>query len=80
MEVNVKMTAEEFQEFMTYQTDKAIYSKQLVSLHRLPAALACSLSNAVEPVDEKATKFKIIDQEHMGDLWYMAEDLMPKKG
>lgn len=79
MEINVKMTAEEFQEFMTWQADKEKYSKEVERLRRAPEIIAASLRWAVEPVEGKATKFKIVSQEHMGDAWDMAEEFMPKK-
>lgn len=80
MEINVKMTAEEFQEFVAYQADKASYSKQLVKMRSIPQCVARSLSFAVEPVEGKAPRFKIVSQEHMSAAWDMLEEFMPKKG
>lgn len=79
MEINVKMTAEEFQEFMAWQADKEKYSRETERLRRAPEYIAASLRWAVEPVEGKTDKFKIASQEHMGDVWDMAEEFMPKK-
>jgi len=79
MEISVKMTAEEFQEFMTWQADKEKYFKEVERLRRAPECIAASIRWAVEPVEGKAAKFKIVSQEHMGDVWDMAEEFMPKK-
>ncbi|MEG1594402.1 MAG: hypothetical protein RR350_08295 [Oscillibacter sp.] len=80
MEINVKMTAEEFQEFIAYQADKASYTAQLAKLRGVPKCVAASLSFAVEPVESKPGRFKITSQEHMSDVWDMLEEFMPKKG
>lgn len=80
MEVGVKMTAEEFQEFMDYRADKERYERDLVRLRQVPVAIASSLRWAVEPVEGKPGRFKIMSHEHMADAWDMAEEFMPKKG
>lgn len=79
MEINVKMTAEEFQEFMAYQADKASYSAHLDKLRRLPEIIASNLFFAVEPVEGKPGRFKIVSQEHIGDMFTILEDFKPKK-
>lgn len=79
MEVNVKMTVEEFQEFMIWQADKEKYSREVERLRRAPEIIANSLRWAVEPVEGKTAKFKIVSQEHMGDVWDMSQEFMPKK-
>ncbi len=79
MEISVKMTAEEFQEFMAWQADQEKYTKKMERLQRAPECIAVSLRFAVAPVDGKAGKFKIIDQEHLGDVWDMCEEYMPKR-
>lgn len=78
MEVNVSMTAEEFQEFMGWRADREKYAKEVERLRRAPGVIAASLRWAVQPVEGKATKFKIISQEHMGDAWDAAEAFMSK--
>lgn len=79
MEISVKMTAEEFREFMVWQTDRERYTKETERLRRVPGNIAASLRWAVEPVAGKTVKFKIVSQEHMGDVWDMAEEFIPKK-
>lgn len=79
MEVTVKMTAEEFQEFVAWRTEKDAYRKEVDRLIRAPCLIASSLRWAVEPVEGKAGRFKIIDQEHMSDAWDAAMEFMPKE-
>lgn len=79
MEVTVKMTVEEFLEFNEYQKNRAVYAERLVKLGRLPEVLAQKLEFAVEPDPKKPGKFKITDQEHMADLWDMAEEILGKE-
>lgn len=79
MEINVKMTAEEFQEFMAYQADKTTYTKQMEKRTRVPECIAASLHFAVEPLEGKPGRFKIVSQEHMGDVWDMLEEFTPKR-
>lgn len=79
MEVNVKMTIEEFHEFVEYRDDKERYERDLVRIRRIPEAMATSLRFAVEPVEGKEGRYKIVSQEHMADVWDMIEEFMSKK-
>lgn len=78
MEINVKMDVAEFQEFMAWRAEKDKFKKVLERLRRAPEAMASSLRWAVEPVNGKPGKFKIVDQEHMADVWDMAQEFMEK--
>ena len=78
MEISVKMSAAEFQEFMAWRDEKERYAKDLDRLQGVPCSLARSLKFAVEPVEGKPGRFKIVDQEHMGDLWDAAKEFMEK--
>ena len=76
MEITVKMTEEEFLEFTEYQKNRAMYAEKLVNLKKLPETMAKKLGFAVEPDPKKPGKFKIADQEHMGDLWDLAGEIL----
>lgn len=76
MEISVKMSAAEFQEFMEWRKEKEWYEKDLDRLQGVPCSLDRSLKFAVEPVEGKPGRFKIVDQEHMGDLWDAAKEFM----
>lgn len=78
MEISVKMNVQEFQDFMAWREDKDKYKKDMERLRRAPEVLASSLRWAVEPVNGKPGKFKIVDQEHMADVWDMAQEFMEK--
>lgn len=75
MEVNVRMSAEEFLEFAEYQRNKAMYAEKLSKMQKLPRSMAAVLGFAVEPDEKRPGKFKIISQEHMADLWDMAGEI-----
>jgi len=76
MDINVKMTAEEFLEFMAYKQDKDEYKKKMATLERDKAEIARIISYAVEPVGTNADEFRIIDQGRMSDLWMMAGEIL----
>lgn len=78
MEISVKMTSDEFLEFMAWKSDKARYTEMEKNLRRAPAMIAASLRHGVQQQDGPRAKFKIIDHEHLGDAWDMAAEFMPK--
>lgn len=57
---------------------KTYFDKITASPKVLSEFLASSLRWAVEPVNGKSGKFKIVDQEHMADMWEMAQEFMEK--
>lgn len=61
MEISVKMDVAEFQDFMAWREDKDKYKKDMERLRRVTKVLASSLRWAVEPVNGKPGKFKIVD-------------------
>ena len=79
MEINVKMDAAEFQEFMEYREAKGKFEAALERVKNAPAMIATSLVNAVGPVTGKPGKWKIVDQEHMDDAMSMAAEYTEKK-
>lgn len=76
MEVNVKMSVEEFQEFCQYRSDKAMYAAKVVSAERKLENMAEKVYYAVEPDPKKAHKYKIVDHDHMDDLYEYAGDIL----
>lgn len=76
MEINVKMDAAEFQEFMEYREAKGRFEAELERVRRAPAMIAVSLAYAVEPVEGKPGKWKIVSQEHMDDAMSMAQEFL----
>lgn len=80
MKVTVEMTTKELEDFLAYQKSQEEYrAKQMAALQQikgLPFALATSLAYAVEPVEGKPGRFKIIDQEHMSDAWNCAGQII----
>ncbi len=84
MKVTVEMTTEELEDFLAYQKSREEYkAKQLAQLRKLeglPFALATSLSYAVDPVEGKPGRFKIINQEHMSDAWNYVGQIIGEAG
>lgn len=79
MDVTVNMSVEEFQEFMAWKDDKAQYARELVKTRKAPEMIAASLRFAVEPVEGKEGRYKIVSQEHMADVMDMVEEYATKK-
>lgn len=76
MEVNIKMSVEEFQEFCQYRSDKAMYAAKLISAERKLENMAKKVDYSVEPDPKKAHKYKIVDHDHMDDLYEYARDIL----
>lgn len=68
MKIVVEMTSEEFQEFLAWQGDKAIYEKQERKSRAQVEHMAKQVLWAVEEDPQRPGKFKIVDQDHMADL------------
>jgi len=71
------MTSSEFLEFEEWRKEHGRYEIELKRVRSTLEMIACSLSYAVEPVEEKPGKFKIADHEHMGDAWDMIQEFLP---
>lgn len=69
MKVVVEMTSEEFQEFMAWKRDKDMYEKDIEKLHREIDLMAKQVNWSVAPDPKKPGKYKIIDQDHLSDLY-----------
>lgn len=76
MEIVVKMDDSEFGDFMRYRANRGMYEARLKQVEKAPSMIARSLLNAVELVGGKSQKWKIADQEHMGDAVRFAEELL----
>lgn len=74
MKIHVEMTSEEFLEFTQWQKDKAKYDNKIEQVRRKGDAFSNKVLNAIEPDPKKEGKYKIVDQEHAGDLYEMALD------
>ena len=75
MKIIVEMTAEEFQEFCEYRKDKSMFSARVDHLSGRVQMLANKISYAVAPDPKKPGKYKIVDQEHMDDLYQLTADI-----
>ena len=74
MELTVHMTEEELVEFLEYRKDKEVNQKRIKRLRDDLQMLSRKMGWAVEPDPKKPGKYKIVDQDHMDDLWSMAGD------
>lgn len=76
MQINVQMSADEFQEFMAWRKDKGSYDKELEEMDRQLLFILKKVSYAVEPDPKKPGKFKIGDQDHAEELLDMTVELI----
>lgn len=72
MEITVKMTVEEFQQFVAWQKEQDYYEKEL-DKRQILAKKTCW---AIDADPKKPGKVKIIDQEHAAELLEMAKDYL----
>lgn len=79
MEVSVRMTAEEFREFMDWKKERSLYEMRETNLRRDMGgkleAIAAAVLGAVAPIDNNPEEFKIAEQGHMSDAWDLAGDV-----
>ena len=80
MEIVGKMDDSEFGDFMQYRANREMYAARLRQIEKVPSMIARSLLNAVELAGQKTRKWKIADQEHMGDAVRFAEELLDELG
>lgn len=74
MKITVEMTAEEFQEFMAWRSDKDAHEKELNKEYGYRELLCKKILWAVDVDPKKPGKCKIIDHEHATELVGMAND------
>lgn len=72
MEITVKMTVEEFQQFVAWQKEQDYYEKEL-NKREILAKKTCW---AIDADPKKPGKVKIIDQDHAAELLEMAKDYL----
>lgn len=76
MEITVKMTAEEFQQFVAWGKDRDYYKSRLGKELNKLEILAKKTCWAIDTDPKKPGKVKIIDQEHAAELLEMAKDYL----
>lgn len=74
MEVTVKMTEDEFQDFTRWRKDKKCYDAELVEIDGKFDHLNKKVLWALAPDEKCPGKVKIIDQEHAAELVEMANE------
>ena len=75
MKIVVEMTSEEFQEFLAWKADQKQYERKTEQLGRKYDLMVKGVFWSVEPDPKKAGKYKIVDQDHMHDLYDLALEL-----
>lgn len=76
MEITVKMTVEEFQQFVAWQKEQDYYEKELDKELDKRQILAKKTCWAIDADPKKPGKVKIIDQDHAAELLEMAKDYL----
>lgn len=76
MEITVKMTVEEFQQFVAWQKDRDYYKSRLDKELNRRETMAKKTCWAIDEDPKKPGKVKIIDQEHAAELLEMAKDYL----
>ena len=76
MEITVKMTVEEFQQFVAWQKDRDYYKNRLDKELDKREMLAKKTCWAIDEDPKKPGKVKIIDQDHAAELLEMAKDYL----
>lgn len=74
MEITVKMTAEEFEEFREWMKDRGCYKADLASTVRKWETFVNKVCWALGEDPKRPGKVKIIDHEHAEELLKMAND------
>ena len=76
MEITVKMTVEEFQQFVAWQKEQDYYEKELNKETGKREIMAKKVTWAIEEDPKRTGKVKIVDQEHAAELLEMAKDYL----
>ena len=72
MEISVKMSADEFLEFMEWQKDRNRYREDMAAATKKWEIFASKVRWALENDPKRPGKVKIADQEHAEELLEMA--------
>lgn len=76
MKIVVEMTSEEFQEFLEWKKDKRLYAQEIAQADKELNLMAKQVLWAVEPDPKKSGKYKIVDHDHMADLFDAATEMI----
>ena len=76
MDITVKMTAEEFEEFRAWMKDRDCYKVDLASTVRKWETFVNKVCWALGEDPKRPGKVKIIDQEHAEELLEMVKDFL----
>lgn len=76
MKIVVEMTSEEFQKFLEWKKDKRLYAKEIEQADNELNLMAKQVLWAVEPDPKKNGKYKIVDHDHMADLFDAATEMI----
>ena len=79
MKIQVEMSKEEFLEFTQWQGDRNKYQAENEKLRHTSKVWAVKIDAAVEQDPKKPGKYKIVDHEHMDDLYLMAGDALEEE-
>ena len=74
MKIRVEMTADEFQEFMSWQKNKECYEEDLIATEQKLEYVNKKIIWALEPDQMHPDNIKIISQEHAAELVEMATE------
>ena len=74
MKITVEMTADEFQEFMSWKKDKNLYEEEIGTADAKIEHINNKILWALAQDEKRPGKVKIIDQEHAAELVDMAND------
>ena len=75
MKIVVEMTAEEFQEFLAYRSDRDHFDKEEDKIWKKYELFAKKVLWTIEPDPKHPGKCKIIDQDHATELHEMANEV-----
>ena len=76
MKIVVEMTSEEFQEFLKWKKDKRLYAGEIEQANKELNLMAKQVLWAVAPDPKKNGKYKIVDHDHMADLFDAATEMI----
>ena len=76
MKIVVEMTSEEFQEFLEWKKDKRLYDREIEQADKELNLMAKQVLWAVELDPKKNGKYKIVDHDHMADLFDAAMEMI----
>ena len=76
MKIVVEMTSEEFTEFLEWKKEKSLYDREIEDADKQLTLMAKQVIWAVEKDPKKPGKYKIVDHDHMADLFDEATEMI----